>query len=59
MSDIKINKESYKTTYEGSYDGICFELEVFDGNYQIVWLETPNFESVHDIEQEIFNKFFE
>lgn len=40
MSIVLNNKKPYKVTYEGTYNGDCFELEVFnDGNWQVIWLD--------------------
>lgn len=56
----KINLAHYKTTYEGSYDGVCFELDIFDGEWHINWIDDEREFEAEDlprIEQEIYQQY--
>lgn len=57
MIKIEIN-EPYKITYEGSYNDVQFELDVYnDGNYEINWMDRFDFDSNFDIEEEIYKHY--
>ena len=54
---IILSKEPYKIVYEGSYNGSCFELNKFDGDYEVLWLDFPP-ENVQKVEEEIFDLYY-
>lgn len=55
--EFKIDRIPYKITYEGIYEDKCFELEIFDKDYNVVWLEPVYFENISEIEKEIYDRF--
>ena len=58
--DIKITETPYKVTYEGSYKGVCFEIEDFyESGVYVNWLDDfPEDHQYRDgVEGEVVNKY--
>ena len=54
---IKIIEQPYKVVYEGMYERMTFELEIFrNGSQEVNWMDFPKIE-VKELEQEIYKHY--